>query len=348
MKPAVVFIDLDCFKVLVPVTALVFCFFLNQSPLRLSPFLMYCWTRNYWGWPKAVLDGLGTGEPSNCGAGDVIPWKSRSALIEKWMDNKSPPGCLVICCWPKCVLGHPWGICSEVASSSALLHSSWKPPLLAAGSEEGAAEAKRDLLGAVGKLTDVVSCLGFSWWQGGPPHTQALKDLHWVRARARSLRWCGALFAQGLCFQIWPRPASPGDGGAALQHLRVLEGFLPLGERRLQLHLHLHHRCSGRTRFKVAPSQTPRVSLFPVYFCATGGAGEKLLMPGTGFLTIGAASSLAFCQVLREEYPEVPCKLNQVPASVGPLSPGAFIALEDETVFKHENRNEIPHMFYYV
>ncbi len=46
--------------------------------------------------------------------------------------------------------------------------------------------------------------------------------------------------------------------------------------------------------------------------CYTGGAGEKMLMPGTGFLTIGAASSLAFCQVLREEYLEVPCKLNQV------------------------------------
>lgn len=49
-----------------------------------------------------------------------------------------------------------------------------------------------------------------------------------------------------------------------------------------------------------------------VLLCATGGAGEKLLMPGTGFLTVGAASTLAFCQVLREEYPEVPCKLNQV------------------------------------
>lgn len=46
--------------------------------------------------------------------------------------------------------------------------------------------------------------------------------------------------------------------------------------------------------------------------CRTGGAGEKVLMPGTGFLTVGAASALAFCQVLREEYPEVPCKLNQV------------------------------------
>lgn len=44
----------------------------------------------------------------------------------------------------------------------------------------------------------------------------------------------------------------------------------------------------------------------------SGGAGEKLLMPGTGFLTVGAASTLAFCQVLREEYPEVSCKLNQV------------------------------------
>lgn len=35
-------------------------------------------------------------------------------------------------------------------------------------------------------------------------------------------------------------------------------------------------------------------------------------MPGTGFLTVGAASTLAFCQVLRDEYPELPCKLNQV------------------------------------
>lgn len=46
--------------------------------------------------------------------------------------------------------------------------------------------------------------------------------------------------------------------------------------------------------------------------CCAGGAGERLLMPGTGFLTVGAASALAFCQVLREEYPEVPCKLNEV------------------------------------
>ncbi len=53
-------------------------------------------------------------------------------------------------------------------------------------------------------------------------------------------------------------------------------------------------------------------SPLPSAVCASGGAGEKLLMPGTGFLTVGAASTLAFCQVLREEYPEVPCKLNQV------------------------------------
>ena len=57
----------------------------------------------------------------------------------------------------------------------------------------------------------------------------------------------------------------------------------------------------------------PARSLVCVYLLrAAGGAGERLLMPGTGFLTVGAASTLAFCQVLREEYPEVPCKLNQV------------------------------------
>lgn len=53
-------------------------------------------------------------------------------------------------------------------------------PCPIAGSEEGAEEAKQALLKEVGKVTDVVSSLGFSWWQGGPPHTQSLKDLHWV------------------------------------------------------------------------------------------------------------------------------------------------------------------------
>lgn len=37
-------------------------------------------------------------------------------------------------------------------------------------------------------------------------------------------------------------------------------------------------------------------------------------MPGTGFLTLGAAGALAFCRVVREEYPDVPCKLNEVSA----------------------------------
>lgn len=48
------------------------------------------------------------------------------------------------------------------------------------GSEEGAEQAKQALLKAVGKVTDIVSSLGFSWWQGGPPHTQSLKELDWV------------------------------------------------------------------------------------------------------------------------------------------------------------------------
>lgn len=48
------------------------------------------------------------------------------------------------------------------------------------GSEEGVEEVKQALLKSVGKITDVVSSLGFSWWQGGPPHTQTLKELHWV------------------------------------------------------------------------------------------------------------------------------------------------------------------------
>lgn len=67
-----------------------------------------------------------------------------------------------------------------------LLH--WKASVFVAGSEEGAEEAKQALLKAVGKVTDVVSSLGFSWWQGGPPHTQSLKDLHWVGARSLRLQ----------------------------------------------------------------------------------------------------------------------------------------------------------------
>ncbi|XP_061628608.1 uncharacterized protein si:dkey-238o13.4 isoform X2 [Phyllopteryx taeniolatus] len=121
------------------------------------------------------------------------------------------------------------------------------------GSEDGVEQAKQALLEKVGKITDVVSSLGFSWWQGGPPHTQTLKDLHWV---IESL-----LFST---FVSW-------------------KAFFPLVKD--------DSKCT--------------------YTFITGGAGEKLLMHGTGFLTVGAASALAFCQVLREEYSESPCKLYQ-------------------------------------
>ncbi|XP_040894252.1 uncharacterized protein si:dkey-238o13.4 [Toxotes jaculatrix] len=131
------------------------------------------------------------------------------------------------------------------------------------GSEEGAEQAKQALLKAVGKVTDIVSSLGFSWWQGGPPHTQSLKDLHWVIETL--------LFST---FVSW-------------------KAFFPL--------VRDDSSCT--------------------YTFITGGAGEKLLMPGTGFLTVGAASTLAFCQVLREEYPEVPCKLNQVKINTGVGTP---------------------------
>lgn len=48
------------------------------------------------------------------------------------------------------------------------------------GSEDAVEDVKQALLRSVGKITDVVSSLGFSWWQGGPPHTQPLKELQWV------------------------------------------------------------------------------------------------------------------------------------------------------------------------
>lgn len=148
------------------------------------------------------------------------------------------------------------------------------------GCEDGAEQVKQELLRAVGKVTDVVSSLGFSWWQGGPPHTQTLKDLHWVID-------C-LLFST---FVSW-------------------KAFFPL--------VRDDPSCS--------------------YTFITGGAGEKLLMPGTGFLTVGAASSLAFCQVLREEYPDVSCKFNQVTIDTGvatsePMAPGFLNHLElGETV----------------
>ncbi|XP_028305888.1 uncharacterized protein LOC114465222 [Gouania willdenowi] len=131
------------------------------------------------------------------------------------------------------------------------------------GCEEGAEQVKQALLKEAGKVTDVVSSLGFSWWQRGPPHTQTLKDLHWV---VETL-----LFST---FVSW-------------------KAFFPL--------VRDDSDCT--------------------YTFITGGAGEKLLMPGTGFLTVGAASTLAFCQVLREEYPDVPCKLNQVKIDTGVATP---------------------------
>ncbi|KAL4623576.1 hypothetical protein GN956_G19279 [Arapaima gigas] len=131
------------------------------------------------------------------------------------------------------------------------------------GSEEGAEEAKKAVLKAAGKVTDVVSSLGFSWWQGGPPHTQNLKELLWVLE---------ALLLS--TFVSW-------------------KAFFPL--------------------VRDDPNCT--------YTFITGGAGDKVLMPGTGFLTVGAAGALAFCQVLREEYPEAPCKLNQLKVNTGVAPP---------------------------
>uniref|UniRef100_A0A8D0GHA5 Peroxisomal trans-2-enoyl-CoA reductase n=1 Tax=Sphenodon punctatus TaxID=8508 RepID=A0A8D0GHA5_SPHPU len=131
------------------------------------------------------------------------------------------------------------------------------------GSEDGAEEAKGALLKSVGKVTDVVSSLGFSWWQGGPPHTQTLKELHWVLETLLL-----------STFTSW-------------------KAFFPL--------------------VKDNPDSS--------YTFITGGAGERLLMPGTGFLTLGAAGALAFCQVVREEYPEVPCKLNEVKINMGVATP---------------------------
>uniref|UniRef100_A0A3P9ITD6 Peroxisomal trans-2-enoyl-CoA reductase n=1 Tax=Oryzias latipes TaxID=8090 RepID=A0A3P9ITD6_ORYLA len=131
------------------------------------------------------------------------------------------------------------------------------------GTEEGAEQAKEALLTEVGKVTDIVSSLGFSWWQGGPPHTQTLKDLQWV------------------------------------METLLLSTFV-----------------SWKAFFPLVKDNSDSTYTF-----ITGGAGEKLLMPGTGFLTVGAASTLAFCQVLREEYPEVPCKLNQLKINTGVGTP---------------------------
>uniref|UniRef100_H3B370 Uncharacterized protein n=1 Tax=Latimeria chalumnae TaxID=7897 RepID=H3B370_LATCH len=131
------------------------------------------------------------------------------------------------------------------------------------GTEEGAEAAKTALLKSVGKVTDVVSSLGFSWWQGGPPHTQTLQELHRV-------------------FET-----------LVLSTFTSWKAFFPL----------VKDNSNGSYTF------------------ITGGAGERLLMPGTGFLTLGAAAALAFCQVVREEYPDIPCKLNEVKINMGVATP---------------------------
>ncbi|XP_061628607.1 uncharacterized protein si:dkey-238o13.4 isoform X1 [Phyllopteryx taeniolatus] len=164
------------------------------------------------------------------------------------------------------------------------------------GSEDGVEQAKQALLEKVGKITDVVSSLGFSWWQGGPPHTQTLKDLHWV---IESL-----LFST---FVSW-------------------KAFFPLVKD--------DSKCT--------------------YTFITGGAGEKLLMHGTGFLTVGAASALAFCQVLREEYSESPCKLYQMKidtgvASMERMAPGYLNHLDlGEAVAKLVERQYTSHTIFTI
>ncbi|KAA0715098.1 hypothetical protein E1301_Tti008851 [Triplophysa tibetana] len=164
------------------------------------------------------------------------------------------------------------------------------------GSEEAVEDVKQALLRSVGKITDVVSSLGFSWWQGGPPHTQPLKELQWV---IETLLYS--------TFVSW-------------------KAFFPL--------------------VRDNPNST--------YTFITGGAGDKLLMPGTGFLTIGAANALAFCQVLREEYPELKCKLNQVKINTGVavpdrMAPGYLNHLDlGEAVAKLVERRNKSHIIYSV
>ncbi|XP_074142262.1 uncharacterized protein LOC141554360 [Sminthopsis crassicaudata] len=132
--------------------------------------------------------------------------------------------------------------------------------------EDGAEAAKVSLLEGGRKVTDVVSSLGFSWWQGGAPHTQSLKELQWVLETLLL-----------STFTAW-------------------KAFFPL------------------------VWENPRGS----YTFITGGAGDHLLRPGTGFLTLGAAGALSFSKVVREEYPDVPCKLNEVKINMGVALPEAL------------------------
>ncbi|XP_044518932.1 uncharacterized protein LOC123236636 [Gracilinanus agilis] len=134
------------------------------------------------------------------------------------------------------------------------------------GTEDGAEAAKAALLGGGKKVTDVVSALGFSWWQGGAPHTQTLQELQWVLETLLL-----STFTSWKAFfpLVWENP-----GGS--------------------------------------------------YTFITGSAGDRLLRPGTGFLTLGASGALAFSRVVREEYPDVPCKLNEVKINMGVALPEAL------------------------
>ncbi|PWA22140.1 hypothetical protein CCH79_00020162 [Gambusia affinis] len=165
------------------------------------------------------------------------------------------------------------------------------------GSEDGAQQAKQQLLQHVGKVTDVVSALGFSWWQGGPPHTQTLQDLHWVSTHTPSCSFPSLMSLMSpLSPAVLMRPACCS--------LQVLDALL------------FSTFVSWKTFFPLVRDD-PSCS----YTFITGGAGEQLLMPGTGFLTVGAASALAFCQVLRDEYPQVDCRLCQVKINTGVATP---------------------------
>ncbi|XP_061404447.1 uncharacterized protein LOC133340320 [Lethenteron reissneri] len=132
------------------------------------------------------------------------------------------------------------------------------------GSERGAEKARTALLAAAPVITDIVSCLGFSWWQGGSLLDQDLVELQRV--------FQDLLFSTFTAWKV----------------------FFPL--------------------VRANPSGS--------YTFVTGGAGDRLLTAGTGFLTVGAASVLAFSKVVREEYSDAACAINEVKINMGVVPPG--------------------------
>ncbi|CAM9716230.1 uncharacterized protein LOC144942118 isoform X2 [Lampetra fluviatilis] len=132
------------------------------------------------------------------------------------------------------------------------------------GSERGAEKARTALLAAAPVITDIVSCLGFSWWQGGSLLDQDLSELQRV--------FQDLLFSTFTAWKV----------------------FFPL--------------------VRANPSGS--------YTFVTGGAGDRLLTAGTGFLTVGAASALAFSKVVREEYSDAACAINEVKINMGVVPPG--------------------------